>query len=97
MLGNSAGVNELHVVNRRRGHFSRRLSAGEMFGNERGHRAAQGIVDTAGAAGGYGLTCFCLRERQMALGIAATSIRKMRKEKYLDYVNDGQHPLVLTH
>jgi len=65
MLGNSAGVNELHVVNRRRGHFSRRLSAGEMFGNERGHRAAQGIVDTAGAAGGYGLTCFCLRERRI--------------------------------
>ena len=42
------------MISERRGHFSRRLSAGEVSVNERGYRAAQGIVDTAGAAGGDG-------------------------------------------
>lgn len=47
-------MDEFHIVDRGGGDLSRRLRAGNVSGDERGHPAAQRIVDTAGAAGGDG-------------------------------------------
>ena len=50
--GDSIGMQKLHIVHGRSGHFRSRLNSGNMLRDQCCKAAAQGIVDAAGAAGG---------------------------------------------